>query len=81
MDKLLIGWKEIGWEWGLRGVTIQTVRSWARAMNMPLIYIRGKPTIEKSKLHLWWKKILDKSVVDLPLLRKYPTLIPPGHTL
>lgn len=56
------GWKEIGKRWGLKGVNFQTVRRLARALNMPIIYIENRPTIEDQSFDIWWAKTLQKAL-------------------
>lgn len=60
-DIILEGWKEIGREWGLRGVSVDTIRRKARKFKMPYLRWGDKPNapvwILKSNLLTWWAKV------------------------
>ncbi|HEX9920348.1 MAG TPA: hypothetical protein VGB21_02530 [Candidatus Methylomirabilis sp.] len=66
MDEILEGWKEIGYYWGFRGVSVDTIRRKARRLKMPFLRTgdteRGKPWITKSALDTWWQKMQEKAV-------------------
>ncbi len=65
-DYIVEGWKDIGREWGLRHVSIDTIRRRARKLGMPFIRqgddVYGRPIITKSSLTNWWLKLQEKAI-------------------